>query len=489
MLTKSKYTRGIQCPKMLWLYDHHPELAAPQNNEVAAITGNLVGELARGYFGGYVEVPFDPDDFGTMTAQTKRLIDAATPVIAEASFAYLGSFCRVDILRVGDDGVHIVEVKSSAPSGAHLRDLAYQCWVVEHCGLKVISASLMHLDKQYVRRGDLDLHRLFTVKDLSREVRALQEQVGLSISMLKETAAQADEPQCKIGLRCFEPYECVYRAHCWALVPKPNVFDLDGIGAKKGCDLMGMGIITLEDALTSGKLNAKQERQALAELNDTAPHIDADAIRAFLDTLSYPLYFLDFETFNPAIPQFDGAKPYQQIPSQYSLHYIEREDAPLQHMEFLAEAGSDPRRALAERICADIPANACVMAYNMSFEKRVLKGLAESFPDLARHLLVIRANVRDLMVPFKNGDYQTKEMHGSYSIKAVLPALFPGDPELDYNALEGVRNGTEAMNAYAGLPNRTPDEIAAIRRQLLEYCKLDTLAMVKIWEKLCEVVS
>ena len=171
---------------------------------------------------------------------------------------------------------------------------------------------------------------------------------------------------------------------------------------------------------------------------------------------------------------------------QYSLHYIEEEDGPLMHKEFLAMPGRDPRRELAERLCRDIPLGACTLAYNMTFEKSRIKELAELYPDLADHLMDIYGNIMDLMVPFRMKHYYTKAMRGSYSIKSVLPALFPDDPALDYHYLEGVHNGTEASAAFAAMGKMDPDDLAACRENLLKYCGLDTFAMVRVLEKLRE---
>ena len=206
-----------------------------------------------------------------------------------------------------------------------------------------------------------------------------------------------------------------------------------------------------------------------------------------MNTLYYPFYFLDFETFQQAIPKYDGISPYMQIPFQYSLHYIEKEEGKIEHKEFLAEVGKDPRRSLAERLVKDIPLNACVLAYNMKFEKMVIKQLAEMYEDLREDLMLIHENMKDLMIPFDERMYYTKEMEGSYSIKYVLPALFLDSPELDYHNLNIIHNGSEAMNAFAELDKKTREEQEIIRKSLLEYCKLDTLAMVKIWEKLKKI--
>ena len=199
---------------------------------------------------------------------------------------------------------------------------------------------------------------------------------------------------------------------------------------------------------------------------------------------SYPLYFLDFETMQDVVPQYEGTKPYQQIPFQYSLHWIEKPGGELKHTAFLAESGKDPRRALAEQLCMDIPLNACTTAYNKGFECGRINELAEAFPDLSCHLLNIRDNIVDFLDPFRAGYYYLPAMCGSFSIKKVLPALFPDDPALNYHNLEQIHNGGEAMSIFPKIKDMTPEDAATTRHNLLKYCELDTYAMVKVWEKL-----
>jgi hypothetical protein len=220
-------------------------------------------------------------------------------------------------------------------------------------------------------------------------------------------------------------------------------------------------------------------------------HIDVHGIRKFLSNLSYPLYFLDFETLQQAVPQFDGQKPYQQITFQYSLHIKESDTAPYQHKEFLAPSdGTDPRRAVAEQLCKDIPMNVCTLAYNKGFECGRIKELAALYPDLTVHLLNICEHIQDLLTPFQNGYYYVPAMGGSFSIKSVLPALFPNEPSLNYHNLTGgVQNCGDAMTIFPKIQHMPPAEAKAAREALLRYCELDTWAMVKVWEKLREVVK
>ena len=216
-------------------------------------------------------------------------------------------------------------------------------------------------------------------------------------------------------------------------------------------------------------------------------------METFLKRLDRPLYFLDFETFQTCIPIYDGVKPYQQIPFQYSLHYFEDKSdvtlKTLKHKEFLADETEDPRRKLAEKLIEDIPDNACIIAYNKGFECGRIKELADTFPDLKDALMFRREHFYDLLDVFRNGYVYKKAMNGSFSIKSVLPALFPDDPEKDYRFLEDVHNGTQATATFLSLPNKTPEEKQKLRQNLLKYCEKDTMAMVWIWQWLVRKVN
>ncbi|ECR3517458.1 DUF2779 domain-containing protein, partial [Campylobacter coli] len=231
--------------------------------------------------------------------------------------------------------------------------------------------------------------------------------------------------------------------------------------------------------------NKNQQIQIQASLNKEI-YINKEKIKEFLNTLTYPIYHLDFETFMQAVPEFKGVKPYMQIPFQYSLH-IDYKDK-LEHKEFLSECGVDPRYELAKNLINDIPKDACVLAYNASFERGVIKNLALVFPEFSEHLLNIEKNIKDLMIPFQNKDYYHYKMQGSYSIKKVLPALIP-DMEQAYKDLNLIHNGSEAMQSFEAMQNMSKDDKKAYRQALLEYCKLDTLAMVKILKYLEEIAS
>lgn len=493
--SKSKYCLAWQCPKLLWLSKFKPELRTEDPSLQARFAeGNVVGDLAMNLFGDFTEVTtYKQDgslDLNKMQELTKECIANGVENICEASFNYNGLYCAVDILHKEKDGYAIYEVKSSThESHIYSVDVSYQKYVLEHCGVKITGTYLIHINSDYVRGSELDISKLFTIVDISDTVNDEFQNVPSLLKKAERIYNLTDEPQKDIGPHCRDPYTCAFWEYCTSHLPSPNVFDLYRITFKSALKYYDEGKVDFKQLISD--TNIKSEKWIIQMLHATEnkpPYVYKEGIKDFLSTLSYPIYFLDFETTQAVIPEYKGTKPYQQIPFQYSLHYIEYEGGPLLHKEFLAESGVDPRRQIAERLCEDIPMNVCVTAYNKGFECGRIKELAATFPDLADHLMNIQGNIKDLLTPFQSGYYYTKAMGGSFSIKSVLPALFPNDPQLDYHNLDQIHNGGEAMSIFPKIKDMSPEEAGRTRQNLLKYCELDTYAMVKVWEKLKEVI-
>ena len=495
-LSKSKYCGIWQCPKIAWMRKYKPEELVIDDSLASRMeAGREVGNLARGLFGGYVDVTSYVDeklDISTMIEKTKHEIADGTEVICEAAFESDGLYCAVDILKKSECGWDIYEVKSSTHDDepVYMADIAYQKYVLKQCGVNVTGTYLVCLNNEYVFDGTLDIHQLFKITDVAPAVFIEESRIEPIIDEAKEILASSEEPDIDLSMSCNKPYPCSFWKYCSKHIPIPSVFSLYRMPFKKKLEYYEEGLLTYGELQCSGKIsNDKQLRQIQHFLEDKGTYIEKENIKSFLDTLSYPIYFLDFETMQPVIPIYVGTKPYAQIPFQYSLHYIEKAGGELKHKEFLAESGTDPRRALAEQLCADIPMGVCVTAYNKAFECTRLKELAALYPDLADHLLNIEANIIDLLVPFQSGYYYNRAMGGSFSIKSVLPAIFPNDPELDYHNLEGVHNGSEAMTLFPKIKDMPVEEQEIARKNLLKYCELDTFAMVKVWQELVRVAN
>lgn len=483
-LSKSKYCNGIQCEKLLWLDTYKKEVKEDISNEAVLDNGTEIGVLAKELFNNRVDIEFN-NDLNIMIEETNKALNNKDIVITEASFQYENCFCSVDILKKNDNNYEIYEVKSSTKNKeVFINDISFQYYVLTNLGLNVVKANIIYINNKYTRQGKLDLNKLFVVEDVTDKIKEKQIEVENNINYLINHLENKNEPDKKLGMHCFEPYSCPFFKYCTNHLPNDNVFNLRSMWTKEKIEWYNKGIYSYEDLLKEN-IKEKYKEQIEFELLCKEPIINKDNINDFLNELSFPLYFLDFETYQQPVPLFDGIKPYMQVPFQYSLH-IAHDDKSLEHREFLGEANIDPRRALAESLIKDIPKDSCILAYNMGFEKSVIKALANLYPDLGSHLMNIHDNIKDLMIPFQKRDYYVKEMHGSYSIKYVLPALFPNNDNLNYQNLELIHKGDEASNYFANLGKYSKEDQEKIRKSLLKYCELDTYAMVKIWEKLIE---
>ena len=490
-LSKSLYIRGLQCEKSLWLKKKKPGvLQAPDDGAQAVFdTGTSVGELACELFGGGERIEYT-GDFNAQIAKTKELIEHATKVIYEATFCFDGILVMVDILRICEDGLIINEVKSSTSvKDVYIDDASIQYYVISSLGYKVSGVNIIHIDNSYVRGEKLELEKLFHTEDLTEQIIQKQADIPQILSKFEEILSKNIEPDIDIGPHCSSPYTCDAWEYCWHEqrgIPEYSVFDISRLRSDKKFELYKNGVVKFSDIKDLGKFNASQQIQIRSELSQEEI-IDKDAINEFLGTLSYPLYHLDFETFQQAVPEFVGLSPYEQIPFQFSIHKDDGKGN-LEHFEFLAEVGADPRYELALNLIKFIPQDACVLAYHASFEKGVIENLATLFPQLSSRLMNIHSNIKDLEIPFAKKFYYHPKMCGSSSIKKVLPAIVPSF-ESAYSSLDLIHNGGEAMSEYAKLKHKTKDEQDMIRKALLAYCKLDTLAMVKVLEKLREVAN
>jgi len=472
---------GCQCPKRLYLNKYKKELRNPGDEKQQAIldAGTSIGELARQLFKYGVDAsPPDNYSYHLSVEKTQALINRDVPIIYEAAFQYEGVLCAIDILVKQGKSWYAFEVKSNLSiKDQHIQDAALQHYVMKNCGLPLEDISNIHLNNQYTRKGKLDIRQLFTTESILEQVLEQQEFVSSKVQELKALLTQPDEPIVDIGPHCFVPYECDFTNHCWAHIPKENsVFDL---GPKTAWKLLSEGYQQLDDIPLKFEMSANAAMQ-LAHYRSGEVYIDKEQIREFLEPISYPVYFFDFETIMPGIPEFDDSRPYQQIPFQFSLHVQQSEGSDLEHFEYLGDGLNDPRPGLIEAMINLLGQTGSIICYNMGFEKTRIKDLAKLYPQFETELLAINDRVFDLMIPFQKRWYYHPDFKGSYSIKAVLPVLIP---ELRYDELD-IPEGGMASLVYSQL--KFQDQITAtLQRQALRaYCKMDTLAMVKLYEYL-----
>lgn len=484
LLSKSSFIRGIQCEKHLYLYKYHYDEKDEISEMQKAIfkRGFEVGKLAQQLFPGGVDLsPESHSDYEQSLIRTKECLTNSQTIIYEAAFQKDEVLSVADILLNENDGLKIYEVKSSTSvTDVYLIDAALQYWVITKSGYKVKDFSIIYINNQYVRFGELDLNQLFKIESVLDEIIPMQSRIEENIIRLKNVLKQNEIPNIDIGEHCYSPYICGFYNYCRKHIPENSVFELSGVHLNEKYELYRQGIISIDDISDDFKLPRSAKIQVDVFKNGKEL-IDAEGIKNFLKDINYPVYFMDFETFQPAVPMFDNSRPYMQIPFQYSLHYLKNKEAELIHYEFLADATGDPRVPFIENLLRDLDEQGDILVYNKSFEIKRLNELAEAFPQYKEKIQKVILRIKDLITPFQKKFYYTNEMKGSYSIKYVLPALVP---ELNYSDLEINEGGLASLTFESLFGEKDLEIINNKRKNLLEYCKLDTFAMVKILEKL-----
>ncbi|RLD54776.1 MAG: DUF2779 domain-containing protein [Bacteroidetes bacterium] len=493
MISKSKYVQGIKCQKALWLSIHKPKL----QNEITPSAqarfdaGNEVGELALQLYPDGKKVEFDPsNNFSKMLEKTGQLIAAGEDTIYEATFSAKGALAMVDIMYKTSEGWDIYEVKSSGSvKSEYYHDTAIQWFILNaQLEIKINKIYIVHLDTGYSRKGDLDVEQLFTKVDVTEKVKEKQAEVESHLTQFLKLETSI-EPIIDVGAHCKKNGngECFYTDHCWKHIPTPSVFDINGhiLNLNKKLGFYQQGFIKIADVSSDMDSSAKLNMIVSSHIkNETV--INKKAVNGFIDKIQYPISFFDFETFTDEIPYFDNQNPFEVIPFQYSLH-IMNAGKDIEHKEFLGDEHTDPRKALVHQMLNDFPETGSIVAANASYEKRMIRELAAYYPKFNNQLLALNERFVDIQTPFKQLDYCHPDLHGKYSMKLLLPALFPDDPELDYKKLE-IQGGGDAMLEFPNLRKINDKyERERIRGALLKYCKLDTYGMVKVFEKLRDI--
>lgn len=481
-VSKSKFLSGTQCRKLLWVaYNDQNRIPKPDAAQQAIFDqGHEVGALAKQLFPGGIEVSADATDFEQVLQRSLEAVKASKPLF-EAGFVHNGGFARVDILNPVSGGLwDIVEVKSSTEvKDVNLIDLAFQAFVYNGAGLNIRRCCLMHVDRNYVRCGPVDPKKVFKLVDVTKDVSGLSREIEPQLEDMFATIRRTQEPEIKIGPHCSDPYPCPLQDECWSFVPPDSVFSLY-YGGKKCWRLLQEGVVNLKDIPEDVHLTDRQTIQRKVALSGQ-PHVDRKALASFLKRLKYPVGYLDFETFNTAIPLFDGLSPWQQVPFQFSLHRVTAPGAAPEHHAFLADGRNDPRPEFLNRLRDSIGDKGTVVVYNEKFEKGVLDKLAGSFPEHAGWIENVKRRIIDLLEPFQSFDYYHPDQHGSASIKAVLPVL-TGRSYADLEIQEGGQASLEFLRVHFG--DVTEDERRKVRGQLERYCGQDTEGMVWIVDAL-----
>lgn len=474
-VSKSKYVTGLQCPRLLWTHYNDPAVLPKPDDAKEAIfkIGHQVGDLAKALYPDGREVEWTRNLEQTVR-DTQELLKLRIPIF-EASFLVDGSYCRADLLvPVDDDAWDLYEVKSATKvKDVNIDDVSFQADAIERSGVRLARLYLMHLNSSYVRSGEIDLNDLFFASDVTEAARERQPAVAAKVREMHRWVTGA-RPNTPIGEHCFKPYSCDLWSVCSGHLPEHSVLDLNGIWKSKAFKMINDGVIAIED-LPAGGLSDKHLIQRAAVI-EGEPQLKADEVRTFLDSLIYPVYCLDFEAMYPAVPRFEGTRPYQHIPFQLSLHIIEEKGKEPRHIEYLAESTDDPRPGVIEALMA-IGASGTLLAFNTTYEKRIVRELARDFPKESDFLMGLHERFEDLATPFSRFWYYDARQHGSCSLKAVLPVL----TGTSYKGME-IEEGGQAMREFQRVvfDDVSSEEKDRILSALREYCRQDTRAMVDI---------
>ncbi|MBT4791851.1 MAG: DUF2779 domain-containing protein [Halobacteriovoraceae bacterium] len=491
-LSKSQYCRGKKCKKSLWLYRNKKELADTPTEFMQNIfdQGTAVGELATDVFEEGVLVGEDYTETEQALSKTEILVAQNVPAIFEAAFIFESVLIRVDVLRNNNDGTwDLIEVKStnSVEPKSHLDDAAIQKWVLLNCGIIINKTILMHLNREYVREGDLNLKDLFVLEDISEAIQPNYVLIENELENIKTHISLPKEPEELIGAKCKNPYLCDFKSYCWAEAQPGTIHTLGRISDKKRHELMDMSVALIEDIPDNYKLSTNQQIETLSYKNNDT-QIDLKNINNHLTELKYPLYYLDYESVAYAVPKFDGSWPHKHLVTQYSLHIQETPSSELIHKEYLHNKNTDPSLAITERLLQDIKDDGgSIIVYHKTYERDRTGELAAMLPKFQDQLHGLIDRMWDLETPFTKRWYWDKEFNGSSSIKNVLPVFAP---EFSYNDLE-IKKGDTAQMKYgemAELPEESQERLQ-IYNALLKYCERDTLAMVIILQKLFETLN
>lgn len=488
VLSKSKLLSYRQCPKRLWLEIHRPNLPEDSSATQASFkAGHAVGDIARQLYdpdGKGVLIDAQRDGFNVALSRSMAALGSSQPIF-EGGFSAEGAVAFADVMLPEKQGRRrvwrMIEVKSSTVvKDYHCDDAAIQAFVARSAGVPLASIALAHINSDWVYPGNKKYQGLLTEYDITEKAFGRADEVKSWIAAAQKIVAKRTEPSICTGEQCDKPYPCGFIGYCQnqELQAEHPVAWLPNVQTKAlKAHIADNAVTDLRD-IPDKLLNDRQRRVKQHSLSGKT-YFDAKGAAADLKPHGLPAYFMDFETIQFVVPIWKGTRPYQQMPFQFSLHRLSR-TGKLDSQAFLDLSSNDPSRPFAEALIAACGERGPIFVYNAGFEKSRTKELAERFPRLSRSLLALNERMVDLL-PISKSRYYHPSQQGSWSIKKVLPAIAP---DLGYDKLVGVQDGGMVMDVYleAIHANTSATRKAEIERQLLDYCELDTMAMVRLWQ-------
>jgi len=485
VLTKTQYLAGLECPKYLWMLFNKPEEIRKTTiaEEFTIEEGNKVGELAKNLYPNGIDIPTE-DNLANIKL-TNELLSKNQPLF-EAGFKFDNCYSRADILVPNGKGWDLLEIKASTKvKDKHIHDVSFQKYICEGNGLKIENCFLIHLNNNYRKSGTITVENLLIKEDITAKVNCLMNEEKNRIEAIFEIISLNEPPKAGILSQSVikeNNHDC-FLEKCLEL-PENNVFCLYG-RKRSACELYEDGIELIKD-IPKEKLQTERQKIQWACEVEGKIFVNKEKINEFLGTLEYPIYYLDFETFSTAIPKFEGLKPFSHVPFQFSIHIDRKNGLEPEHFEYLYKGKGDPRKKFLIELEKILGIDGSIVVYNRNFEEHRLMELAEYFPDKEQWIDGILARIVDLLEPFRAFFYYNSNQQGSASLKAVYPAI-TGE---SYEELE-IRDGRTAPVIFLKATYEECDfqEKETIRKNLLKYCHLDTLAQVKIVNKLRKLVE
>lgn len=480
--SKRKFKDSLLCNRRAWLIEHRKDLI---NHTTSAIAeeGIEFERVARELLApGGIEIPFDAKKFEPAAKRTKQLLLRPQAVIYQAVFLTgTGELSIADVVVKDATGIHIFEFKSSPVNQLHVYDGAFQLLCGENSGNKIKSLNVVFPNRDYMKNGTLtsDLYIVRNITDVARRVVSY---LPSKISAHKKNLTRSEEPDDDIGEKCFKPYPCPLKDHCFGGLGTNNVFDVRGMKLNTKLHLYYKGITDM--AAIREKAGKMPGEKSMIQINSVLSNsivIQREELRKWCEPLrDSKLYFFDVETIAPLVPVLNGTFSKTVTVTQYSLH-TQLPDGTLIHSEYLADptVQTDFRKELLIKLLLDLEATngaGAILTWNKVYEIGCLKRLAKLYPEFSAEIKKVVSRIVDLMSPFKDMLYVDPRFQGSYSIKAVLPVLCP---DLSYKALK-INNGADASTQFLKLYTASANERKVISENLRRYCELDTFAMKRI---------
>jgi|GEM_PF-185109 len=507
MLSKSDFTKFLQCGKYLWLEKFRPDLKPETSEQQESVfkMGYVVEDFAEMLFKGGVTVEYDKPF--VMEEKTREMVEkgeklifqasaiAEAPGAAKVAKAKSGAvkdllLVRADIIRYNSKAKawDLYEVKATnSVKNHHYPDVAFQKITFERAGYKINKTYLAHLNKEFVKKGPIDPEKLIQIEDISDLVKEMEPEVLAAIPLAIKVLKEKDEVQVRIVNQCYKnPYDCPFTEYCWKNVPEYSIYELSGANAEKLVALLDMGIVKIKD-VPEGMFDKKKSLYQIKAVKTSKPVIEKEELREALKGLKYPLYFLDYETIGMAIPVWEGTSPHKQVPFQYSLHVArnpedimksEYGEGAMEHYEFLPEGAENPVPALLKQLKRDIGPKGGTVVVWTTYEKNCHNNMAAMMPEYKKFLDSLNDRMYDLAVPFRSKNYVDADFGGSASLKYVLPVLGGGVSYEDLEIQEGSDAGRKWYLSVSG--GMSVAATKKMRRDLLKYCCRDTYAEVRI---------